>query len=503
MLLQRSTSFYLILLLSLFGILSATANAGTSYLEPAGGWQYLYDGAFNAGVVGEQCIGGVCPPGFGGDPGESGGDDTIYALDGTWYHDQGDKWDGTAPGDPLSDPTVSASPPVSLTGKQGTSPGGAGPFTEGNTNYVRVQDAGNPEVHGWIQGLSDPSLTYPDDSPNDPVNTNRRVYFGHDIQRWDGPIADELILTNTGVTISFRMRIPHSGPLDDVYTEFDMDGDGNADVIPWFEDSPNGRGTPMTNGRGTVNVSQNAPDNVDTQVGFSLVTSTDVEQFCSGSSGSLCTGSGSGGLIMNNLNGNAPSNLIDSESPGTLNMLEMEDDQLNEWNEFWITMENNGPLAGNIEVNVYMNGSTTPDTFQVTLAANNNSVYADEDNPTIDFGISDNAGFGSFDLDFISYQLGVHEPLAAPVEDADFDQDGDIDGSDFLAWQRGFGQSGGLSEGDANGDGTVDDTDLGVWESQFGTTTPLMATFSAVPEPSSILLLLSGVGGLFAVRRRT
>ena len=478
----RCKCLILVILLAITTCWASSSQAGVSYSDPAGGWRYTYHAdPFLAGVVDNDCISGVCPDGFGGTfsgdadfnnsntvegtdflilqrgfgttvvepavvPKESGNanndqtvdgldlatwewqygvndvsefDSEINALDGTFLHNQGDKWDGSAPGDPLSDPTVSASPAVSLTGRQGTSPGGAGVFSEGDVSYVRVQDAGNPEPHGWIQGLSDPALIpYPADSPDDPINTNRRVYFGHDMTQDvpEGESLDELVMTNTGITISFRMRIPDSGPLDDVYLEVDGDDpDTDPDVIPWFQDSPNGRGTPMTNGRGTINVAQNDPTNVDTQVGFSLVTSTDITGFCAENTGSLCTGTGSGGLIMNNLNGNAPSNNIDSESNGTLNILEISDDDLNEWNEFWITLENNGPIEGNIEVNVYMNGSTTPDTFQVTLASMNNAVYAGENNPFLDFGISDNAGFGSFDLDFLSYQIGVIAPTAAPA----------------------------------------------------------------------------------------
>lgn len=495
---QQSLITYAISTAICFGGTGPSALAGVNYLNPAGGWRYTYDGTFNAGLtdgaVGtkdDRFIGDFGPAGFGGRPpgAPDDGSQDVRGLDGTWLHNQGDKWDGTAPGDTLSDPTVSASPPVSLTGKQGTSPGGAGAFTDGSTSYIRVQDAGNPEPHGWIQGLTDPNLTYPTGPPappNEPINTNRRVYFGHDMTQ-EGPL-DELVLTNTGLTVSFRTRIPVSGPLDDLYLETDGDDPDTApDVVPWFQDAPNGRGAPMTNGRGMFNFSQNSPTNEDTMVGFSLVNSTDITTFCGGSTGSLCTGTGSGGLIMNNLNGNAPSNLIDSENGGTLNILEIGDNELNQWNEFWITMENNGALPGNIEVKVYMNGSLAPSTFQVTLAANNNSVYAQEDNPFLEFGISDNAGFGSLDMDFLSYQVGVIAPTAAPVENADFDGDGDVDGRDFLIWQRGFNIGTTAAQGDANGDNMVNGSDLQIWQDQFGTN-PLTATFASVPEPTALAL---------------
>jgi hypothetical protein len=68
---------------------------------------------------------------------------------------------------------------------------------------------------------------------------------------------------------------------------------------------------------------------------------------------------------------------------------------------------------------------------------------------------------------------------------ADFDGDGDIDGRDFLTWQRG-GSPNPLSA-----------ADLSLWQGQFPS--PL-AAIEAVPEPSSALLLLLGVS--FAVWQR-
>jgi len=55
-------------------------------------------------------------------------------------------------------------------------------------------------------------------------------------------------------------------------------------------------------------------------------------------------------------------------------------------------------------------------------------------------------------------------------ESGDFDADGDADGADFLAWQRGFGALSGavLTNGDSDFDGDVDNQDLGTWQQQFG-----------------------------------
>jgi len=87
-------------------------------------------------------------------------------------------------------------------------------------------------------------------------------------------------------------------------------------------------------------------------------------------------------------------------------------------------------------------------------------------------------------------------------ENADFDADSDVDGQDFLAWQRGFGGPGSLAAGDANSDGAVDGSDLVVWESQYGMPVALFATIAAIPEPTTLGLLLIATSCLFTRRVR-
>ena len=70
----------------------------------------------------------------------------------------------------------------------------------------------------------------------------------------------------------------------------------------------------------------------------------------------------------------------------------------------------------------------------------------------------------------------------------DYDGDGDVDGRDFLVWQRG-GSPTPFSAGD-----------LVAWQTTYGTVPPPVSAVTAVPEPTGLVLLL--MGSLFVGSRR-
>jgi len=108
--------------------------------------------------------------------------------------------------------------------------------------------------------------------------------------------------------------------------------------------------------------------------------------------------------------------------------------------------------------------------------------------------------------------------LARQTPFADFDRSETVDGGDLNRWITGFGEVNRAAEvaqslGDANGDRDVDGADFLSWQRDLGETPPDIAMFdaaidaavsgavSAVPEPSAGALIALGMTAL-AVRRR-
>jgi hypothetical protein len=114
--------------------------------------------------------------------------------------------------------------------------------------------------------------------------------------------------------------------------------------------------------------------------------------------------------------------------------------------------------------------------------------------PTPDPPTDTNAVFGLEDDTVHVWDVGIGEDhrgthfglpdAVIRVATADFDQDGDVDGADFLSWQEGLGVGATLAEGDADGNGLVDGDDEAAWKFQYGTQDSPVAADVAVPEPN-------------------
>ena len=146
----------------------------------------------------------------------------------------------------------------------------------------------------------------------------------------------------------------------------------------------------------------------------------------------------------------------------------------------------NAFLAGNLEI-VLQNGFTPglSDTFTVFNVVQN--LLGSFANVANGQRLTTSDGLGSFLVNygagstFNPKQIVLSNFLAGNGLPGDFDVDGDVDGRDFLVWQRNPGVG-----------------NLADWQANYGV--PFSATSIAVPEPGT-LFLLSSVVVVFSIRR--
>ena len=131
------------------------------------------------------------------------------------------------------------------------------------------------------------------------------------------------------------------------------------------------------------------------------------------------------------------------------------------------------------ELLVLLDSAYTPtlgDSFPIITTTNGVSgSFATESLPTLSGGLGIELRYGSHSVDLL-----VTSALAG-----DFNQDGDVDGDDFLAWQR---------------DPSVGT--LAEWRTSYGFTAPLSPASNTVPEPSGILVAVTALALTSGHRRR-
>ena len=111
----------------------------------------------------------------------------------------------------------------------------------------------------------------------------------------------------------------------------------------------------------------------------------------------------------------------------------------------------------------------------------------------------DTVGLQEIDLEYFKAGTGLFVP---PPIDGDVNADGIVGGYDLTKIIGNWGMSGATkADGDLSGDGTVDGTDYTEVVTNWGDVlTPPPLEPPAVPEPATLLILLSGA--LLAIRRR-
>jgi hypothetical protein len=244
-----------------------------------------------------------------------------------------------------------------------------------------ARGAGN----GPIGGISTNNgiLTVEDINLGSGTGNNRKIYFTRDFAN-DPATTNASRILDGGITISFRARLTQ------------------ADVVPATDNPtntfPDGWGL-FSDGKAHFNVRESGTDSM---IGFSLVQQTEPDNGFTFASA---------GLTMNRLNGDTSNANVDSgdAAGGVTNVLALDP---NVFHEFWITIRTNDATAGNGThvVNIYVDGSSTPATFNITAGNGDEGANVLNGTNFLALGLNNSGGRGGLDVDFFAYRQGVITP---------------------------------------------------------------------------------------------
>lgn len=137
------------------------------------------------------------------------------------------------------------------------------------------------------------------------------------------------------------------------------------------------------------------------------------------------------------------------------------------------------------------------DPFLVNIPLESGDYYLRVSPATDD--ISDDADLGD------EYWLVTSLELATPSLPGDYNGDGTVDAADYTVWRDADGTDVTLPYdlADGDGNGTIDTGDYTVWSDNYGRIGSRRGLDAAVPEPTTLVMLLGSIGSIgFGLRRR-
>ncbi len=167
-------------------------------------------------------------------------------------------------------------------------------------------------------------------------------------------------------------------------------------------------------------------------------------------------------------------------------------------NSFYINLNNNSFLDQDFPVFALVANMTTINSIMALPAVDltaNPSFGADHGN----LAFTDVPELQNGKLVFIRKAFVVETSLNPK---GDYNGNGKVDAADYVTWRRSqaAGIIGGGLAGDGNQNGIVDGSDYDIWRAHFGATAVSGMGAAAVPEPSTLTLLLLVLSGYSAHR---
>lgn len=107
-----------------------------------------------------------------------------------------------------------------------------------------------------------------------------------------------------------------------------------------------------------------------------------------------------------------------------------------------------------------------------------------KEDPFSENGGANGGGYTISDFELV-YDDGIEVLLSG-----DFNDDGTVDAADYTVWRDNLGGDAATLNGNGDGDGNVDSLDYDLWVANYGSSSS-SATSAAVPEPSSLFIVLS------------
>lgn len=164
---------------------------------------------------------------------------------------------------------------------------------------------------------------------------------------------------------------------------------------------------------------------------------------------------------------------------GTTNFVVATASRHNMFLQGWIDFDDNGVFdeaTERIFTNELLDAGENELEFDVPASVGDTTLYARFRLGEFGLGSTGLAVHGEVE----DYAFGVNAAtIVTATSGPDFDGDADVDGSDFLAWQRGYGQGAAAVAGDANNDDLVDAVDLDIWTTDYGQGFAPLAALSA------------------------